>query len=139
MEGFNVTIKVTIMEESAKKMRVEGGDKEILYSKSIKAGKRIYYLDVKRNLRDELFIAITESKKIQPRESEQAVFEKHKIFLYREDFNKFMSAMDDVIAYIDKRQSSVSLGEEDMEAASGKVKEEEEEPVTDEIKLDINF
>ncbi len=38
-----------------KAQQVEGGDKEILYSKAIKAGKRIYYLDVKRNLKDDLF------------------------------------------------------------------------------------
>ncbi len=35
------------MDESVKKIQVEGGDKEILYSKAIKAGKRIYYLDVR--------------------------------------------------------------------------------------------
>ena len=38
-------------------------DKEIVFSKSIKAGKRIYYLDVKKNRKDEMFLAITESKK----------------------------------------------------------------------------
>ncbi|MEZ7913993.1 MAG: DUF3276 family protein, partial [Macellibacteroides fermentans] len=51
------------MEDAGKKMNVETGDKEILYSRAIKAGKRIYYLDVKRNLKDDLFLAITESKK----------------------------------------------------------------------------
>lgn len=45
------------MDESVKKIQVEGGDKEILYSKAIKAGKRIYYLDVKKNLKDDLFLA----------------------------------------------------------------------------------
>ena len=39
-------------------------EKDIVFSQSIKAGKRIYYLDVKRNKRGELFLAITESKKI---------------------------------------------------------------------------
>ena len=48
------------MENSVKKIQVEGGDKEILYSKTIKAGKRIYYLDVKKNLKDDLFLAVTE-------------------------------------------------------------------------------
>ena len=48
-----------IMEDSVKKIQVEGGDKEILYSKTIKAGKRIYYLDVKKNLKDDLFLAVT--------------------------------------------------------------------------------
>lgn len=59
------------MENSVKKIQVEGGDKEILYSKTIKAGKRIYYLDVKKNLKDDLFLAVTESKKVQPKNGMQ--------------------------------------------------------------------
>ena len=59
------------MEESRNKKHVEGGDREILYSKAIKAGKRIYYLDVKRNLKDDLFVAVTESKKIQSKDGLQ--------------------------------------------------------------------
>ncbi len=51
------------MEEFKKKSAAEG-DKEIVFSKAIKAGKRIYYLDVKKNRKDEIFHAITESKKI---------------------------------------------------------------------------
>ena len=81
------------MENSVKKIQVEGGDKEILYSKTIKAGKRIYYLDVKKNLKDDLFLAVTESKKVQPKNGMQVSFEKHKIFLYKEDFDKFMESV----------------------------------------------
>ena len=51
------------MEEFKKKSAADG-DKEIVFSKAIKAGKRIYYLDVKKNRKDEMFLAITESKKI---------------------------------------------------------------------------
>jgi hypothetical protein len=87
------------MEESIKKTQGDG-DKEILYSKAIKAGKRIYYLDVKKNLKNDLFLAITESKKVQPKDGSQPTFEKHKIFLYREDFEKFLDGMNDVINYI---------------------------------------
>lgn len=118
------------MEDSIKKMQTEGGDKEILYSKAIKAGKRIYYLDVKKNLRDDLFLAVTESKKIQPRNSAQFSFEKHKIFLYKEDFEKFMNGMNDVMNYI--RQYEKSSAPEDM--PEGPQTED-----SDEIKLDIEF
>ena len=52
------------MEEFKKKSAVDMSEKEIVFSKSIKAGKRIYYLDVKKNRKDEMFIAITESKKV---------------------------------------------------------------------------
>lgn len=88
------------MEDSVKKIQVEGGDKEILYSKTIKAGKRIYYLDVKKNLKDDLFLAVTESKKVQPKNGTQVSFEKHKIFLYKEDFDKFSEGLDEVVNYI---------------------------------------
>ena len=65
---------LAVMEESRNKKHVEGGDREILYSKAIKAGKRIYYLDVKRNLKDDLFVAVTESKKIQSKDGLRQTF-----------------------------------------------------------------
>ena len=79
-------------------------DQEIVFSKAIKAGKRIYYLDVKKNRKDELFLAITESKKIVSGTSEDPVvqFEKHKIFLYKEDFEKFMEGLNETISYIEE-------------------------------------
>ena len=52
------------MEELKKKSTTIENDKEIVFSKAIKAGKRIYYLDVKKNRKEEMFIAITESKKV---------------------------------------------------------------------------
>ena len=129
------------MENSVKKIQVEGGDKEILYSKAIKAGKRIYYLDVKRNLKDDLFVAVTESKKIQSKDGLQISFEKHKIFLYKEDFEKFMEGMQDVISYI--KNSNLKKSAEDV------VEPEEEETIHGDspeedmasgaIKLDIEF
>jgi hypothetical protein len=86
-----------------KKTDSMGGDKEIVYSKAIKAGKRIYYLDVKKNLKDDLFIAITESKRNLSKDGEQVTFEKHKIFLYKEDFDKFLEGMKDIIEFIKER------------------------------------
>lgn len=96
------------MEEMMKKLQFKGGDKEILYSKAIKAGKRIYYLDVKKNLKDDLFIAITESKKTQSKEGAEVSFEKHKVFLYKEDFEKFMHGMKEVISFINEANSEES-------------------------------
>ena len=121
---------LAIMEES-KKTHGEGGDKEILYSKAIKAGKRIYYLDVKKNLKNDLFLAITESKKILAKEGFQSVFEKHKIFLYKEDFDKFMEGMSDVISYIKNNQLP--------DAENPKPEDKKEDEGTDEIKLNIDF
>ena len=104
------------MDELKKKSAVEA-DKEIVFSKSIKAGKRIYYLDVKKNRKEEMFLAITESKKIVSGEGDdsQVSFEKHKIFLYQEDFDKFTSGLNEVMTYI-KDNSPEKDSEEKIES-----------------------
>ena len=81
-------------------------EKDIVYSQAIKAGKRIYYLDVKRNKRNELFLSITESKKKLMSDGMDApfTFEKHKIFLYQEDFSKFIGGLSKAIGYIHEHQ-----------------------------------
>lgn len=123
------------MEESVKKTQGEGGDKEILYSKAIKAGKRIYYLDVKKNLKNDLFLAITESKRIQSKDGSQSTFEKHKIFLYKEDFDKFLDGMNDVINYIKKNNEMAS---EEPSVESPEEKDTDKEG-TGNIELNIDF
>ena len=119
------------MEDLKKKMNADMNDKEIVFSKSIKAGKRIYYLDVKKNRKDEMFLAITESKKVVMGEGDdsQVSFEKHKIFLYKEDFNKFMTGLTQAIEYINDQQGH---------AAREEVTIEEAQPAG-EIKIDIDF
>ena len=96
---------------------------------------------MKRNLKDDLFVAVTESKKIQSKDGLQISFEKHKIFLYKEDFEKFMEGMQDVISYI--KNSNLKKSAEDV------VEPEEEETIHGDspeedmasgaIKLDIEF
>ncbi len=87
-------------------MELDKKENDIVYSKSIKAGKRIYYLDVKKSRNDELFLAITESKKRVNGFDQDALvtYEKHKIFLYKEDFNKFTEGLLDVIEFIKTEQ-----------------------------------
>lgn len=70
-------------------------DKDLIFSESVKAGKRIYYFDIKQSRNGDRYIAITESKKINEGtiENPRFVFEKHKIFLYKEDYEKFMDAL----------------------------------------------
>ena len=125
------------MEEIKKKSAAEG-DKEIVFSKAIKAGKRIYYLDVKKNRKNEMFLAITESKKIISGEGEdsQVSFEKHKIFLYREDFEKFMTGLQQTIQFIANEQGHPESRPEEKETQT----EEQLEALNEnEIKIDIDF
>ena len=132
------------MEENKKRREIEANDKEIVYSQSVKAGKRIYYLDVKKNRKDEMFLAITESKKIVTGEGDdvQVSFEKHKIFLYKEDFEKFLNGLQQVIDFIEGEQGHPTHSHEKKPAAQADspAKKEEETPLGgDEIKIDIDF
>ena len=134
------------MEDLKKKMSADMNDKEIVFSKSIKAGKRIYYLDVKKNRKDEMFLAITESKKVIMGEGDdsQVSFEKHKIFLYREDFQKFMAGLTEAIDFIDRNDMNDYISrltqEADMEKEQAAIEEEaKEEKLGSEIKIDIDF
>lgn len=59
----------------------------IIEPTTIRAGKRTYYIDVKPTLSGDRYIAITESKRVGE------TFEKHKIFLYKEDFENFLQGL----------------------------------------------
>ena len=124
------------MEDLNKKNKAE--DKEIVFSKTVKAGKRIYYLDVKKSRKDEMFLAITESKKVFLEEGNepQVSLEKHKIFLYREDFDKFMNSLQQTINYIEENSPKTqSESSQKREKNAGY-----DEPLkSDEIKIDIDF
>ncbi len=103
--------------------RGKGNEKEILFSRAIKAGKRIYYIDVKQNSHDEMYLSLTESKKIVSGDAEmpQFSYEKHKIFIYPEDFEKFSTGIADAMKYIFEKQGHI---------------EQRPEPESKEIKLD---
>ncbi len=80
------------------KRRREGADRyrDEVYSKRVPAGRRTYFFDVKptRSGRD-FFIIVTESKRI-----DENRYEKHKIFLYKEDFAKFIRGLSDTIQHV---------------------------------------
>ena len=88
--------------------RFEGkNEPEIVYSRSVKAGKRIYYLDVKKARNEDLYLCITESKRKQTGEAEPPQFEKHKVFLYKEDFAHFTEGLNDVIAFVQSQLGEI--------------------------------
>lgn len=86
-------------------------DREEVYSKKIRAGKRTYFFDVKSTRSNDYYLTITESKK----RLEDGVFVKHKIFLYKEDFEKFTDGLNDVINYIKNNQEVVEKRYEEFD------------------------
>ncbi|MBD1364235.1 DUF3276 family protein [Mucilaginibacter sp. ZT4R22] len=78
-------------------------EREEVYSKKVRAGKRTYFFDVKATRSNDYYVTITESKK----RLEDGVFIKHKIFLYKEDFEKFAEGLKDTVDYIKDHQEVV--------------------------------
>ncbi len=115
-------------------------EKDIIFSKSIKAGKRIYYLDVKKNKKEDMFLTITESKKIISGEGEDAQFsfEKHKIFLYKEDFEKFMAGMQETMKFIDSQEETPNTHESSSANGLYEISTNNAEK-REEISIDIDF
>lgn len=69
-----------------------------IFSEKVKAGKRTYFFDVKATRSNDYYLTITESKK---RFKEDGfTYEKHKIFLYKEDFNKFLEALNNTVEHV---------------------------------------
>jgi hypothetical protein len=81
-------------------MNEEQSERNEIYSRAVKAGKRTYFMDVKATRGEELYLTITESKKRFNPENGQFFYEKHKIFLYGEDFEKFIDGLQDVMDYV---------------------------------------
>jgi Protein of unknown function (DUF3276). len=92
------------MEEEAVIQEVINGHdekiiKEEIFTKVVRAGKRTYFFDVKATRKDDYYLTITESKKRLGKEG-KVFYEKHKIFLYKEDFEKFSEGLKDAVTYI---------------------------------------
>lgn len=75
--------------------------REEIYSRVIRAGKRTYFFDVKATRSGEQYLTITESKRRFNNEQGKFYYEKHKLFLYKEDFEKFTRGLSEVIEFID--------------------------------------
>ncbi len=80
-------------------------DREDVFSKAVRAGKRTYFFDVKSTRGRDLYLTITESKKHTNADG-TAHYDKHKIFLYKEDFDKFIDGLHDAIDEIDRLRST---------------------------------
>ena len=110
------------MEES------KSNGREEIYSEKVKAGKRTYFFDVKATKRNDYYLTITESKKRFNRDG-RFFYEKHKIFLYKEDFEKFVEGLNEVVDFI-KTANPIILPE----------REEVEEELHEEfVAVDVDF
>lgn len=73
-------------------------EKAEIYSQRVRAGKRTYFFDVKSTRSNDYYLTITESKRRF--KDDGYVYEKHKIFLYKEDFDKFLEALRESVDHV---------------------------------------
>jgi hypothetical protein len=120
-------------------MSTEHGDsiRDDIFSKAVRAGKRTYFFDVKATRGNDLYLTITESKK-QFKNGEPS-YEKHKLFLYKEDFEKFKDGLVETIDKIKDIRSGnneyVDPADEDYEHSSN---DDSEEAVSSQF-TDVTF
>ena len=95
----------------------ENRDIEEIFSKSVRAGRRTYFFDVRSTRADDYYMTVTESKR-DFNEDGTPFYKKHKIYLYKEDFAEFKEALNEVSDYIIKEK-----GEEVISNTEGKKNE----------------
>lgn len=93
--------------------------KEEIFSKAVRAGKRTYFFDVKATKGNDYFLTITESKK-RFNDDGTFTYQKHKIFLYKEDFDKFNEGLKEVFDFIQNEQPYTAPPETEETTASEK-------------------
>jgi hypothetical protein len=104
----------------------DGTEREEIHSKAVRAGKRTYFFDVKATRRNDYYLTITESKKRFNRDG-KFFYEKHKLFLYKEDFDKFADSLNEIITFIrEANPQPIELEEDEMmEQKEGRVNKAE--------------
>ena len=92
---------------------------EEIYSKTVRAGKRTYFFDVRATRNDDYYLTITESKKFF-NEDGTSHYKKHKIFLYKEDFEKFQDAFTETLDFIIDKKGKYVREENNIDDSNNK-------------------
>jgi len=98
--GWGLSSLTSLVQAVTRRVRTleneNNGYKDEIFTKRVRAGKRTYFFDVKSTKSEkDFYITITESKRVGDDE-----YEKHKIFLYKEDFEKFRDALAETVTYV---------------------------------------
>lgn len=117
-------------------------NREEIYSRPVRAGKRTYFFDVKATRGQDLYMTITESKR-RFDDDGNVHYQKHKIFLYREDFENFEEGFVDAVQKIDELMATGNyrdpIAERKAKAEAEPVAEESSETEGENVADDISF
>ena len=112
-------------------------EREEIYSKVLRAGRRTYFFDVRSTKAGDYYLTLTESKKFT-NDDGSFHFKKHKIYLYKEDFNEFGESLEETCKFIiDKKGSEVISEKHDKDFDSKKSKDESNESDIDNEEKDF--
>ena len=97
----------------------KNNNREEIFSEVVRAGRRTYFFDVKATRKNEYYLTITESKIRFNREG-NFFYEKHKVFLYKEDFDKFSDALVSTLGFIKEKQPDIVMAEDENTETNAK-------------------
>jgi len=113
-------------------------EKEEIYSKVLRAGRRTYFFDVRSTKADDYYVTITESKKFTE-EDGSFHFKKHKIYLYKEDFAAFADILNEMTQYVLENKGEEVISERHQRDFKREAQADEEDPKMDKSFTDIDF
>lgn len=114
-------------------------EKDEIFSKVLRAGRRTYFFDVRATKADDYYITITESKKFTE-EDGSFHFKKHKIYLYKEDFAAFTEILDEMTSYVLNNKGEEVISERHQKDFKREYQQETaEKPATEKSFTDIDF
>ena len=103
-------------------------NRDEIYSKSLRAGRRTYFFDVRSTRADDFYLTITESKR-EFNEDGTPFYKKHKIYLYKEDFQNFKEHLNELTDYIIKERGEEIISLQNKETPSEEIKTDATEEV----------
>jgi type IV secretory pathway VirB4 component len=111
----------------------ERRDQEDIFSKILRAGRRTYFFDVRSTRANDYYLTITESKKFT-NEDGSFHYKKHKIYLYKEDFEGFRALLEETTDFIlDEKGNTIITEEQDTDQSPIEVSVPEPEAVSSEV------
>jgi hypothetical protein len=116
-------------------------EKDEIFSKVLRAGRRTYFFDVRATKADDYYITITESKKFTE-EDGSFHFKKHKIYLYKEDFAAFTEILEEMTSYVLNNKGEEVISERHQKDFKREYQQEtalEEKPASEKSFTDIDF
>ena len=115
-------------------------EKDEIFSKVLRAGRRTYFFDVRATKADDYYITITESKKFTE-EDGSFHFKKHKIYLYKEDFAAFSEILEEMTAYVLNHKGEEVISERHQKDFKREYQQEtiEEKPTSEKNFTDVDF